>query len=317
MTKVTIFGCTPMGESIASCLAISETVSEIVIHDDNHEKVKGVVMDFNHGQLFHSAHVIGAETVVDTAFSDVVVVTHGMPVTPEETAEAKEERLAKLKAYFEEIAPVITKLSKNAVVIVVCYPNDAATQYMSQLLKFPPGRVIGSGTFCDTARLKWKVASALGVRPAHVHLHVIGEHNGVEMAATDNAMCGGSQLTRRLKRDEIVAMHTEVSHGFEQIIKVRGWTSQSIGFTIRHIIHSILADTREVLPLSVNVRGQVPGIDEDTFLSMPVVVGTGGVVKLWQMELGKDERAKLVQAGENVRQTVFRMKAIKAVPKAE
>mmetsp|Transcript_17203 Transcript_17203/g.49925 ORF Transcript_17203/g.49925 Transcript_17203/m.49925 type:complete len:318 (+) Transcript_17203:147-1100(+) len=317
MTKVTIFGCNQMAESITSCLAISETVSEVVIFDDNKDKVAGVVMDFQHGQLFHSTKVVAAESVVDTAFSDVVVVTSGMPFRTDDTAEMKAGKLTKLKAYFTEIVPHIAKLSKDAIVIVVCYPNDAATQYMSQLLKFPPGRVIGSGTFCDTARLKWKVASALGVRPAHVHLHVIGEHNGVEMAAIDNAMCGGSQLTRRLKRDEIVAMHTEVSHGFEQIIKVRGWTSQSIGFTIRHIIHSILADTREVLPLSVNVRGQVPGIDEDTFLSMPVVVGTGGVVKLWQMELGKDERAKLVQAGENVRQTVFRMKAIKAVPKAE
>jgi len=308
MTKVTIFGCNQMAESITSCLAISETVSEVVIFDDNKDKVAGVVMDFQHGQLFHSTKVVAAESVVDTAFSDVVVVTSGMPFRTDDTAEMKAGKLTKLKAYFTEIVPHIAKLSKDAIVIVVCYPNDAATQLMASMLKFPAGRVFGSGTLNDTARYCMLVARELGVRPAHVHLQILGEHNGIEVPAIDHATCGGSALTKRIKRDALLEMHGKVVHAFEEVINLRGWTATAIGFTIRHVIHSIFADTHQVMPLSVNVRGQVPGIDEDTFLSMPVVVGRGGILKHWPMVLSKDEKEKLVQAGENVRQTIFQVK---------
>jgi len=288
MSKVTIIGAGAVGEAIANALVIGDTVSDLVFYDVMKEKMRGMVMDFNHGQLFHHTRVIAAEDWLDTAASDIVIITAGVRQKP---GESRRDLLGRNKAVMEAIVPNMAKASPNAIVCVVSNPCDFMTQLVAQLSGFPEGRVFGSGTYLDSSRFRSEIAKKLNVLPTRVHAYILGEHGDASVVCTSCALVGGIHL-RDLVSDEIIQeAHHKTVTAAANVIALKGYTNTAIGFAVGKIVQAIVKDTNDIIPLSFSAKGRL-GIKEDVYVSLPCVIGRNGV-KVWDIKLPEEEASKI------------------------
>jgi len=296
LVGITIIGAGAVGQAIAESLVIGNVCADLVLQDVVQDKLKGAVLDFQHGQLFHPCRVAAAEAWTDIANSDIVVITAGVRQRP---GESRRALLGRNRRIMEDILPHVQAHCPAAVVIVVSNPCDAMTKMVSEMLAFPEGRVFGSGTFLDSSRFRSLIARRLGVSPSAVHTYVVGEHGDSSVVCFEAGSCGGVPLRDLVDKDTVQDLHTQVINAAQEVIALKGYTNTAIGFAVGKLCSIVLRDAREVAPVSCNVR-QVLHLPEDVFLSVPCVLGKGGVLRAMKMALPESEHAKLVQSCNEV-----------------
>ena len=176
--KIAIVGVGAVGATAAYALMISGLAAEIVLIDVNEHKAEGEAMDLAHGAPFVRPVNVRPGKYADCAGAQIVVITAGLPQKPGET---RLELVNKNVAIFRDMVPQIAAAAPNAVLLVVTNPVDILTLATLKFSGFPPGRVVGSGTVLDTARLRTLIGQRLQVDPRSVHAHVIGEHGDSEV----------------------------------------------------------------------------------------------------------------------------------------
>lgn len=306
-SRVAIVGAGGVGATIAYSALINGTAREIVLFDVNAAKVHAEVLDLNHGLRFTpTASVVGSDDLDICRDSDVVVVTAGAKQEPGETRLDLAGRNATI---FAELIPALVERSPEAVLLVVTNPVDVLTYVALQLSGFPPTRVIGSGTVLDTSRLRYLLAETCGVDVGNVHATIAGEHGDSEFALWSNASIGTVPLSdwttpdgELLPRAVLDDIEERVKHSAYEIIQGKGATTYAIGLAVTGILEAILNDQHRILPVSALQQGQ-HGI-RDVYLSMPAVVGSGGVRRSMEVPLTGEEQRKLDASAETIRRTI-------------
>ncbi|MCI8472813.1 MAG: L-lactate dehydrogenase [Clostridiales bacterium] len=307
MQKIGIVGCGNVGATIAYTVMQSRLFSEIVLIDKNEEKARSEVMDLSHCLSFVAPMSIYQGTYEKLHDAGIVVVAAGANQEDGEDRLSLAEKNAKI---IGDIVPRIAAVNKECIILLVTNPVDILSYEAYRLSGFDSNRIIGSGTVLDSGRLKYLVGERLNVDHRNVHTFIIGEHGDSELAVWSSANISGIDLDDYLhvcgaRMGDLYGMYESVVSSAYEIIRGKGATYYAIAQAALRIIRSIVRDENTILPVSALVSGQY-GID-DVYLSVPCVVGKGGVKHILEIPLNDDENARLQKSAAQLRQLLDRL----------
>lgn len=295
--KVTVVGVGQVGMACAFSLLTQHICSELALVDVVADKLRGEMMDLQHGLTFLRNVKIDASTDYSvSAGSRVVIVTAG---ARQREGESRLSLVQRNVDIFKGIIPNIVKHSPNCILLIVSNPVDILTYVAWKISGLPKHRVIGSGTNLDSSRFRFHLSQKLQVAPSSTHGWIIGEHGDSSVPVWSGVNVAGVRL-RDINPlvgtpedpDKYNEMHKEVVNSAYEVIKLKGYTSWAIGTSCAVLTRSMLMNERAVYAMSTSVQNY-HGIDKDVFLSLPVVLGENGVTHVIKQTLTQPEIAQL------------------------
>ena len=268
------------------------------------EKAAGEAKDIAHGIPFAGQMKIYAGTYDDAADAAIIIITAGANQKPGET---RLDLVQKNTAIYQSIIPEIVKRDFGGILLIVSNPVDILTYVALKLSGLPENRVLGSGTVLDTARLKYALGEHLGVDSRSVHSFIIGEHGDSEIAAWSSTNVSGiplndfCEMRGHFNHDAAMdAIAEKVKNSAYEIISKKQATYYGIAMSVKRICECIVRNERSILPVSAMMHGEY-GI-EDITLSMPAIVGIGGVETHVPIALSEEEAEKLVESAKKLKE---------------
>ena len=306
MNKVTIIGAGSVGSTIAYTLAVAGLASEIVLIDINEKKAFGEAMDIRQGTPFCSPCFIYSGSYEDAKNSDIVIVTSGI------ARKAGQSRLdlAQINVNItKQIIPEITAAAPDATYIIVSNPVDILTYTFCKCSDIPETRIIGTGTLLDTTRLRARLSEIYSINQQNVHAFVLGEHgdssfvpwstlniSNVPVDRYNAAITRGEETFDKLDYAE-VEDYIRKSGGM--VIASKGATFYAISICVAHLCRCLFSGIDTTLAVSTMLHGEY-GVD-DVCLSIPTIIGHGGVHGKMLMPLTDEEIAKLHKSAESLK----------------
>lgn len=307
--KISIIGAGNVGATTAHWCAAAE-LGDIVLLDipETGEMPRGKALDlFEASPIFgFDAAITGTTSYDDTAESDVVVITAGIPRKP---GMSRDDLLLTNAKIVGGVAERIRETSPNSVVIVVSNPLDAMAQQVFLQTRFPRERVLGQAGVLDAARFRAFVAMELGVSVEDVSAMLLGGHGDTMVPLVRCAAVGGIPLTELLPAARLQEIVQRTRDGGAEIVKLlkTGSAYYAPSAATAQMVEAIVRDKRRLLPCSVycETEYQVNGC----FVGVPVIVGKNGVEKIVEIALSADERAEFERSVASVRELVAVMKS--------
>jgi L-lactate dehydrogenase len=291
--KVSIVGIGHVGSSLGLALVAQGLVDELVLMGRRKEAVEGEALDLLHASAFTRPLDVIAGDIADTAGSDVIA----MCIAGKSNGHVREGALHSNAALLRELVPPLAAASPKAVLLMTTNPLDSMTTLALRVSGLPPSQVIGSGTLLDTMRLRVLLSRECGIHPMDIRAYVLGEHGDSQFAALSSASSGGARLP--LKPALLHRMVSQTVKAGYDIYRKKGYTNHGVAFAAASIIRAVAMDNCEVMPVSTLVQGD-HGV-RDVCLSLPAVVGRGGVIKTLKVELTHKERAAFRRSAKVVK----------------
>jgi L-lactate dehydrogenase len=300
--RIAIIGMGHVGSTSAYALMLRALVSEIVLIDSNTALAEAEAADIaDANALARPAH-IWAGTYQDAATASIAVIAAGA------ATHGNESRLSVLSRSAVIVGACVDSLSKAGfvgIILVAANPVDIMTQIAFRKSGLAAKRVIGTGTLLDSSRLRQALAMKLDVAPAALEGLVLGEHGDSEVAAFSTVRVGGLTLEGFANDGEPFdhdALAKDVREAGYLIVSGKGYTSFGIATAVVRICEAIIRNERAILPVSTFLTGEF-GI-ADVFLSLPCILGSGGVERILLPDLSAEERGALRRSAEVIRQAV-------------
>jgi L-lactate dehydrogenase len=304
--KVGIVGAGQVGSAAAFALVLTGAASEVVLVDMNAALAGAQAEDVLHATPFATPARVSAGTAADLADAGVVILSAGVAQRPGET---RLDLLHRNADVFRSLLPPVLAAAPDAILLVATNPVDIMTHVAARVAAdagVPAERVLGSGTILDTARFRALLGEHLDIASQSVHAYVLGEHGDSEVLAWSSVRVGGVPLAafvgdgERAVTAEVRARIDEgVRRAAYRIIAGKGATWYGIGAGLARVVEAIRDDERAVLTVSA-ITGECEGV-RDVALSLPRVVGAGGVLRTLAPELSDDERAALGRSARILR----------------
>ncbi|XP_064627408.1 L-lactate dehydrogenase-like [Lineus longissimus] len=299
--KISVVGVGQVGMACAYTVMLQGVASEICLVDVIKDKLHGEMMDLQHGQAFLKNVTVKASTdYCVTAGSAICIVTAG---ARQRDGESRLDLVQKNVEIFKHIIPNLVKYSPDCILLIISNPVDILTYVAWKLSGLPHHRVMGSGTMLDSSRFRFLMSQKLGIAAQSCHGWIIGEHGDSSVPVWSGVNIAGvhlRSLNPSLGKDDDPEnwkqVHQEVVQSAYQIIKLKGYTSWAIGLMVSTICQAILKNTRNVYALSTLVQGY-HGVDREIYLSLPVVIGEGGITHVMCQTLSKEEEKQLQESG--------------------
>lgn len=305
--KVTIVGAGNVGATCATWIAAKE-LADVVLVDIMGDFAAGKALDLLEAGpvLKFDINIIGSSDYAQTADSDVVVITAGVPRKKDPVTgkfPSRDELVKINQDIVGEVARNVAKYSPNAVIVIVSNPLDAMCHVVLEESKFPAHRVIGQAGALDTARYKTFIAQALGVSVRDVHGIVLGGHGDTMVPLPRHTSIAGIPITELIDQETLDAIIDRTRKGGGEIVGLLGYSGfyAPAAGTIE-MVEAIIKDQKRIIPSAVLLTGEY-GYD-GLYIGVPAVLGKGGVEKIIQMELNDDEKAMLEISAQAVRDVV-------------
>lgn len=292
--KVAIIGCGNVGATMAYAILLDGSVTDLTLIDINKERAQGILLDLEHSLPFTSfANLEAGDDYSACAGSHIVIVTAGKRQAEGQT---RLDLAADNRKIFQDIIPKIVKAAPDAILLIVTNPVDALTHEALKASGFPPGRVFGSGTILDTARLQFHISQKLKIHPRSIDAYILGEHGDSSFPVWSSASVIGKPILEfpGFTREIADQCYEETKNAAYRIIHDVGFTCYSIATAAREIVRNVFEDTRQVFMLSTllqNYHGH-----SDVCLSVPCVLGRQGIIETLQIPLNKEEQEKLAKS---------------------
>jgi L-lactate dehydrogenase len=291
-SKIAIVGAGMVGSATAFSLLQAGVAQELLLIDRNTDKAEGEAMDLSHGVPLAYAVQVKAGTYEDCQGADIVIITAGAAQKPGET---RLDLVKKNTAIMKDIIPQVVRHTPESILIVVTNPVDVLTYAALKISNFPESRVIGSGTVLDSSRLRYALSLETGVDTRNIHAYVLGEHGDTEFVAWSRAHVAGTPLAeyyanvlgRPLDEKTKSDLARHVREAAYDVIDKKGATYYAVALALNRTCRAILRGERSVLTVSTRVEG-IYGVP-DVCLSIPCVVGRGGVEKKIPFHLDDEE----------------------------
>ncbi len=303
MSKVTVVGAGNVGATCANVLAFNEVADQVVMLDVKEGVSEGKAMD-----MMQCAQLLGFDTnlvgctndYAQTADSDVVVITSGIPRKPGMT---REELIGVNAGIVKSVAENLLKYSPNAIIVVVSNPMDTMTYLALKSLGVPKNRIIGMGGALDSSRFKYFLSQELGCNANEVEGMVIGGHGDTTMIPlTRYATYKGMPVSNFLSADKLQEISAATMVGGATLTKLLGTSAwYAPGAASAFVVESILHDQKKMVPCSVSLEGEYG--QQDICIGVPVILGKNGIEKIVEIELNDEERALFEASAKAVRAT--------------
>ncbi len=304
--KVTVVGAGFVGSTCAHWIA-SKELADVVLVDIVEGMPQGKALDLAQAGPVEGfdCKIVGSNGYDETAGSDVVVITSGIPRKP---GMSRDDLLATNKKIVGEVSEKVAKASPDAIIIIVSNPLDAMCHVASHFSKFPRERVIGMAGILDTARYKTFIGMELGVSVEDIHGIVLGGHGDTMVPLPRHTSVAGIPLTELLSQERIDAIVKRTAGGGAEIVAFlkTGSAYYAPSASTVAMVESILKDKKRVLPCAALLNGEYGY--KDLFIGVPCVLGKNGVEKVIEMKLNDHEQGLLENSAKAVRELVAALK---------
>jgi malate dehydrogenase len=309
MTKVTVVGAGKYGSATTQRLAEADMVDEVVMTDIVEGLPQGLALDMNQSRpvVGHRSMVVGTNDYADTAGSDVVVITAGLPRRPGMSRMDLLEVNARIvKGVVEEIVAG----SPDCVIIVVTNPLDHMTTLAADISGFPKSRVMGQAGILDSSRFAHFIAEATGADIQTVRAVTLGSHGETMVPIPSLCRVGDRPLTEVLDAATIEDLVVRTRNGGAEIVGLlkTGSAYFAPSAAAAAMVRAVLTDSGEEMPVCAWMTGQY-GIN-DVYLGVEAKIGAGGVQRVDELPVNDQELAALREAAEAVKDKVADLEKI-------
>jgi malate dehydrogenase len=288
--KVTVVGAGATGATCAEVLARRD-YAEIVLTDIKENLPQGKALDINQMApiLGFEATVTGSNGYEETAGSDVVVITAGLPRQP---GMSRDDLVTTNEKIVTTVTEQVVAHSPDAIIVVLSNPLDAMCHVAKNVSGFAKQRVVGQAGILDTARFRTFVAWETGSSVKDVQALVLGGHGDQMVPVVSATTVGGVPLTKLVTQERIDEIVERTAKGGGEIVSLLGTSAwYAPGAAVAQMVDAILLDEKRVLPCTAYLEGEY-GIDS-LYMGVPVKLGAGGVEEIVELDLAESEQDAL------------------------
>jgi malate dehydrogenase len=300
--KVTVVGgAGNVGATVARGVA-EKQLADVVVIDIADQKAAGVALDILEACPVYGsdARVMGTGDYAESANSDIVVITSGVPRKP---GMSRDDLLNVNYKIMQQVTEQVVKYSPNCIIIPVSNPLDAMAQAVLKLSKFPRERVIGMAGVLDSARMRAFIAKELDVSVENVHAFVLGGHGDTMVPLPRYSTVAGIPITDLMDKTTIARISARTAGGGLEITQLVGTSAwYAPGASVVEMVESILLDKKKILACSVFLQGEY-GV-RDLFVGVPCKLGARGLEKIIEIKLTPDEDAAFKKSAGAVKELV-------------
>ena len=301
--KVTVVGSGFVGATTAMRVVQKGLADEVVVIDIVEGLPQGLALDMRESAPVEGfePHIIGTNDYADTAASDVIVITAGLPRTP---GMSRRDLVGKNAGIMKDVVAKATSHSPNAILIVVSNPLDEMTYLAADYSGFPKERVMGMAGVLDSSRLRYFIAAELGVSPSKVDAITLGSHGEEMIALPRLATVDGKPLESLVDEATLQRLFDRTRDAGLEIVELlkKGSAYYAPSASVAAMVDAIAGDSKAVLPVCAWVTGEY-GID-DCYVGVPAVLGRGGVEQVVEMDLNEEELGQLRGAADEIKNKI-------------
>jgi malate dehydrogenase len=300
--KITIVGSGNVGATAAHWMA-SKELGDIVLIDVIPDLPQGKGLDLLEAMPVEKqdSFVLGTNDYKDTANSDVVVITAGIPRKP---GMSRDDLLNTNYKIMRDVVGQVVANSPNCILIVVSNPLDAMAQAAYKISGFSRNRVIGMAGVLDSARFRTFIAMELGVSVENVNAFVLGGHGDTMVPLPRYSTVAGVPITELMDKSTIDRLVQRTRDGGAEIVKLlkTGSAFYAPSAAVTEMVEAILKDKKKVLPCAAYLEGEY-GI-HGLFVGVPCKLGARGIEDVWEIRLTDEEMAALKKSADSVKELV-------------
>jgi len=297
--KIVIIGAGHVGSHCAMSLAAGRVGQEIVLIDKDAPKAQAQALDISDAlSSLPEGPLVRVGTYQDSADADIVIIAIGEPRLPGQT---RLDLLGNSVQMLGELLAILRPLQIPGLVISITNPADIVADFVRRGLGLPRFRAFGTGTLLDTARLVRLLSEQTGQPRSRIEALALGEHGDSSMVPTSQIRIGGRPFESWLELDKSAVVKDTRWAGME-IINGKGSTEFGIGQAVAALCHTILADEKKVLPLSVFLDGEYG--QHDVHCGVPCRVGRQGIEEIIELTLAPREWDELNESCEVIRRHI-------------
>jgi malate dehydrogenase len=298
--KVSIVGSGNVGATAAHWIA-SKELADVVLIDIVEGVPQGKALDLLQSMPIEKrdSHLIGTNDYADTANSDIVVITAGIPRKP---GMSRDDLLNTNYKIMQDVVGKVVANSPNCIIIVVSNPLDAMAQAAYKISKFPKHRVLGMAGVLDSARFRTFIAEELKVSVENVTAFVLGGHGDTMVPLPRYSTVAGIPITELIAPDRLKELVTRTANGGAEIVKYlkTGSAYYAPSAAATEMVEAILKDKKKILPCAAYLEGEY-GIN-GFFVGVPCKLGAKGLEDIIQIKLTAEEQAALNKSADSVKE---------------
>ncbi len=305
--KITVIGAGNVGATTAHWCASME-LGDIVLLDipEAGDMPAGKALDLAQSSpiMGFDSQITGTSDYADTADSDVIVVTAGIPRKP---GMSRDDLLSTNARIVTSVSDQIKTTSPGAIVIVVSNPLDAMVQQCQQVTGFPPNRVLGQAGVLDTARFRTFIAMELGVSVEDVSALLMGGHGDTMVPMPTCTSVGGIPVTRLMDRSRLDEIVDRARKGGAEIVGLlkTGSAYYAPAAACAQMVEAIVKDKKRLIPCCAYCDHEY-GVG-GYYVGVPVILGSAGIEKIVELELDSQEQADFQHSVDAVQELVGKM----------
>jgi malate dehydrogenase len=299
--KVTVVGGGNVGATCAQVLATRD-YADVVLVDIVENLPQGKALDINQmgAVLGYEPNVVGTNGYEETAGSEVVVITAGLPRKP---GMSRDDLVTTNEKIVGSVTEQVIAHSPDTIIIVVSNPLDAMCHVAQRVSGFPKSRVFGMAGILDTARFSTFIAWETGSSVRDVTAMVLGGHGDQMVSVVSATTVGGVPLRQLVSEERIAAMVERTAKGGGELVQLMGTSAwYAPGAAAAQMVDSIVLDQKRVLPCTALLEGEY-GVD-GLYMGVPVRLGATGIEAIIELELSADEQAAFAASAGAVREVV-------------
>jgi len=298
--KVSIVGAGNVGATAAHWIAAKE-LADVVLIDVQEGMPQGKGLDLLEAMPIEKrdCHIIGTNDYADTANSDIVVITAGIPRKP---GMSRDDLLNTNYKIMSDVVGKVVANSPDCILIIVSNPLDAMAQAAFKLSKFNRERVIGMAGVLDSARFRTFIAEELKVSVENVTAFVLGGHGDTMVPLPRYSTVAGIPITELIEPSRLAAIVQRTRDGGAEIVKYlkTGSAFYAPSAAAVEMVEAILKDKKKILPCAAYLQGEY-GID-GLYVGVPCKLGSRGLEQIIEIKLTEDETAQLKKSADSVKE---------------
>jgi malate dehydrogenase len=306
VSKVSVIGAGNVGASCAQRIA-ERDYADVVLLDivEGLPQGKGLDMLESAPILRSDTHIVGINSYQETANSDVVVITSGIPRKPDMS---REELLQTNANIVSEVVRKVVEHSPNCIIIMVTNPLDAMTYLALRISQFPRNRVMGMSGVLDTSRLRSFIATELDVSVEDVSACILGQHGAAMLIIPRLCTVYGVPITKLLSQETINRLVERTIGAGAEIVGLlkTGSAFYAPSAAVVQMVETIILDKKRILPCATYLDGEYE--IKDSVIGIPVKLGKNGIEQIIELELTAEEKSALTKTAQAVQELVKNLK---------
>ena len=314
MTKISLIGAGQIGGTLAHLIGTKELVDEVVLFDVASGIAKGKALDIAQSSSVDGFNVkfSGTDDYKDIKDSEVIIITAGVPRKP---GMSRDDLLGINLKIIKQVAEGIKKTSPNAFVICITNPLDVIVMALQKYSGLPKNKVVGMAGILDSSRFIYFLSEELKVSVQKIKSFVLGGHGDSMVAMLGSTEVGGKKISDLIKegkisKEKLDQIVDRTKKGGAEIVKYleKGSAFYAPAASGVEMAECYLKDLKKQLPCAVYLNGEYGA--NDIYAGVPVIIGSGGVEKIIELELSSDEKENFEKSIKSVKELFSAAKKI-------